>query len=590
MLPEQFDNRIRFVAHLPVVRAALDQLGILEVIEECCPRHPLNRVSDAECVATLVLKVLSGGPALWRVDVWAEKLDLDVLIGEGVEADAFNDTRLAQALDHLDAAGTDNVMLGVARQYLDESPREDCYSVRHDTTSVKLFGRYDDDFEPKPARGFSKDHRPDLKQLIYGLTLHGSTGVPLVVSVDDGNTADSTVARDHLGELAKLLPDEHEVTFVGDCKLVDQYTLGKLMRQGLHFISLVPNTFGVRGQLIEQAWTERPDLAEWPVLGSKPGRRKGDPDTYYRGFSYEAPMCVRIDPDGKSWDEEMRFVVVYSDRLAAKFDATLDKKLDKERAKLDKQLARLNRKGFACEPDALAAVEPLVAKLRFHAHTVAATEETVVLKRARPGRPRKGEKPPEKKVWRVAVVLEKDDTRIEQLRRKKGSFVLVTDWLSDPADPSWTDQRVLREYRQQSMVEGHTGFRWLKGPAAVAPVFIKTPSRIRAMALVLILALMVRNHIQTTLNAQLAAEKTTLRHPFSKQQVHKLTPEMAFQHLAGAVTQELTLGSELHRLPVKVSEHAEQLLSLLGLDKTVFQPRTRHSRKWRRLTFPTPEL
>lgn len=587
MTPLNVESRTRFVAHLPLVRAALDQLDILGVVEEHCPRHALNRVSDAECVTALVLKVLSGGPALWRVDSWLEKLDLDVLIGEGTEAGAFNDTRLAQALDHLDAAGTDNVMLSVAQRYLDESPAEDAYSVRHDTTSVKLFGAYEGEAEPQPARGFSKDYRPDLKQLIYGLSLHGCTGVPLVVSVSAGNTSDSTVARNHLDELAKLLPDEHEVTFVGDCKLVDQYTLGKLMRQGLHFISLVPNSFNVRAKLIERAWEEHPDLSDWPVLGSKPGRRTGDPESFYRGFSYTEPFQVCVEEDEEPWTEDMRFVVVYSDKLAAKFDASLEAKLTKEREKLDKQLARLNKKGFACEADALAAVEPLVSRLRLHSHTVSSREETEVLKRARPGRPKKGEKPPERKVWKLSVEVERDEVRIDQLRRRKGSFVLVTDWFEDN---EWSDEKVLQEYRKQSMVEGHTGFRWLKGPAAVAPVFLKTPSRIRAMALVLILALMVRNYIQSTLTAQLEAEKATILHPFARKQVRKLTPEMAFEHMSGVITQELTINEQVQRLPVQLSEHALQLLSLFGLDATAFSPRQRHQRKWRRLAKPTPEL
>jgi transposase len=66
----------------------------------------------------------------------------------------------------------------------------------------------------------------------------------------------------------------------------------------------------------------------------------------------------------------------------------------------------------------------------------------------------------------------------------------VTDWDAD----EWS-ARVLDEYRHQSMVEGHTGFRWLKRPAAVAPVFLETPTRIRALGFVFMIALMVRAHL-----------------------------------------------------------------------------------------------
>src|SRR6478672_3115921 len=105
MLPVDLDIVARPVAHLPFVRAVVDQLGLLEVIEERCPKHPLNRVSDAQCVLALILNVLCGRPALYRMDEWLGRLDTDVLFGEGTPADAFNDTRLAEALDHLDDAG-----------------------------------------------------------------------------------------------------------------------------------------------------------------------------------------------------------------------------------------------------------------------------------------------------------------------------------------------------------------------------------------------------------------------------------------------------------------------------------------------------
>lgn len=41
------------------------------------------------------------------------------------------------------------------------------------------------------AHGFSKDHAPDLKQLIWILTVAGDGAVPLAHRVPDGDTKDS---------------------------------------------------------------------------------------------------------------------------------------------------------------------------------------------------------------------------------------------------------------------------------------------------------------------------------------------------------------------------------------------------------------
>jgi hypothetical protein len=51
--------------HLPVIRACLDKLGVFATLDEHLPRHALAHASDAECLALMVLNILSGRVALW---------------------------------------------------------------------------------------------------------------------------------------------------------------------------------------------------------------------------------------------------------------------------------------------------------------------------------------------------------------------------------------------------------------------------------------------------------------------------------------------------------------------------------------------
>jgi len=588
MIPDDLQLSARPVAHLPLVRAVIDKLGILDVIDEHCPKHALNRVADSDCVLALITNVLAGRPALYRMDEWLGRLDVEVLFGEGAQADAFHDTRLGVALDHLDQAGTDNIMFDVSQRYLTDTPGD--FVAHHDTTSVSLFGAYrDDDAAPAPAHGFSKDHRPDLLQLVYGLTLHGAAAAPLVVTVEPGNTADSTVARDHLARLADVLPDEREVTLVGDCKLVDKHTVGRILRAGMHFVSLLPDSFRLRRELIERAWTQVPALADWPVLATKPGRRKADAPTAYRGQSFEAPFrAILEDADGVGEDsmEDLRFLVVASDTLAAKFDRGLDKKLEREAVAVAKKVSAANKKSFACEADARSAAESAAAKVALHRATVQLIPEERREKRAHVGRPRKDETHEYTTVWTFDLVLEPDQHAIDEARKRASCFVLVTDWMAD----EWDDARVLGEYRHQHMIEGHTGFRWLKGPAAVAPVFLKTPERIRAMGLVLILALMVRNYIQATLRTELEARGETLPHPFTKKEETSLTPEMAFEHFAGVMGQVVSLGPARRRMPVQLRAPALRILALFRMDSRIFDPPRGGRWKWPRLDSETSEM
>ncbi len=567
------------VAHLPVLRALIDQLGIHEILDAALPKHALSRVSDADCVVTMMLNVLCGRVALFRMDQWIGRTDTELLLGEGRDAEAFADSRLAAALDHLDAFGTDSLLTAVVQRYLDGPTRERTYSVHQDFTTVSFYGEFADvsPTGPLPLFGHSKDLRPDLKQLVFGLSLHGSAGIPLVCTTLDGNTSDTRANRNHLAELAKLLPKEDEVTIVGDCKLVDGQTLGQLLTAGFDFVSLLPATYTRRAELIDNAWAKEPDATRWPLLGSHPGRRKADPTTFYRGWSVEAPFEVLLHrraadggegpPEGVPSLETLRFLVVHSDSLAANFEAQLPGRLSDERDEVAAAVLRINRKPASCEQDGLRAAQKALPKLRFHSATLSMQSEVRELKRKGRGRPKKGDETPTETVWLASAVVERDDDAILRERRHASCFPLVTSHLDTPG---WDDVRILSEYRHQGTVEGNTGFRWLKGPAAVAPMFLKTPTRMRALGLVMVLALMVRNYWQFRMRTAAKAANETIRHPFTKQPVTNLTAEMAMDHFAGMQAVRLRDADVWTRIARPFPSAAAQILRYLRVPEAVF--------------------
>ena len=110
------------------------------------------------------------------------------------------------------------------------------------------------------------------------------------------------------------------------------------------------------------------------------------------------------------------------------------------------------------------------------------------------------------------------------------------------------------------------------------------------MGLVLILALMVRNYIQATLRSELAAREQTILHPFTKQPQANLTPEMAFEHIGGVLTQVVSLGEHSRRMPIQLRAPALQILGLFAMDVTIFAPPTVPARKWRRVRRETPGM
>jgi len=573
-LPADAELRPARVAHLPLVRDAIECLGINGVINRLLPGDGRMMVRDADCVTLMILNILHGRVALYRMNEWLATTDVEVVLGRDCSPEDFYDDRLAGTLDRLAELGTDDVLTEVVIGYLRSKACPDEYTAHSDTTTLKLYGDYDVEPQhgaPRPDYGHSKDHRPDLKQLVYGMTLQGAVGVPMCISMFDGNTADPVANRFQINRLAGLLPPQHDVTLVHDCKLFDPKTLGNVLDSAFHFVTLVPRSYNLRRELVEWALQ---DHEEMPELAREAGRTKAHPDRVYRGVSTTRPFDI-VGPDTGDQSRTFRFLVVESAQLAAAFENTLKDKLERDRKRYKKAVARIDQRKFGCETDAKLAVQKLTDP-RYHQATVVVVSEVETLPRKRRGRPKTGEEAPTQTVHRVKLVsLEVDDELVEQARIHARHFVLATDHLDAE---TWPDQRILREYHHQHIIEGHTGFRWLKGPAAVAPMFLKTPHRIAALGLVFILALMVRNYIQWKLRSRLAELDEFLPN-MNDQPTQYPTTESAFRLFTHVSVILITVGDTVvNRILHGTTEHTRKVLMLLEMpDDLLTRPRRKSS-------------
>ena len=565
--PSGVDIDQKPVGHLPLIRAIIDDLRIVEVLDELLPADPRSRVSDGECVAAMILNILHGRVALYSMDEWLASTDCGLLFGEGCEPDAFNDARLATCLDHIAGRGTEQTLSGVISTYLAREDVPHAYSVHQDTTSIKVYGAFvgaTEDGGPTPKYGFSKDHRPDLKQLVFGLALHGSVGIPLMSAMHDGNTSDSHANRVNLDQLADLLPEQDEVTIVGDSKLVDARTVGQILDHHFHFVSLVPHTFRARDELVEEARGSGEPMAE---LARQPGRTKKDPPKVYRGRSVERPFTVGLESSGTLREVPLRFLVVESSQLDDEDSATLEHRISKEREQFEAAFRKVAKVSYACVDDAEAAVARLTRGLAYHRATTEVATHAVVEKR-RPGRPRSDEPAPTHDTYRpVLRALDEDADAVARERFHGRHFVLLTDHMDRVA---WPDERILAEYRHQHLIEGQTGFRWLKNMATVAPVLLHTPARIAALGVVLVLALMVRNYLQFTLRRRLTETGATVPDRLKKPTRTPTTETamIAFHRVASVCL--YANGRLARRTVTSLSPAARTILRVLGIAESIF--------------------
>jgi hypothetical protein len=195
------------------------------------------------------------------------------------------------------------------------------------------------------------------------------------------------------------LPPRDDVTLVADCKLSDPATLGRVLDADFHFVTLVPQTYKLRGALVERVLQggEEP----LPELFREPGEAKADPERIYSGVSSVEPFEV-LDPESHERMElPLRFLVVESSELARRFDESIGDKLRAGRARFDKAVRRLGGRKYRCEPDARVAIERFQRGNTLHNAAFDVEEVTKALPRARRGRPKAGEVAPTETFWRV---------------------------------------------------------------------------------------------------------------------------------------------------------------------------------------------
>ena len=247
---------VRDIDHLGIVAGIVDEIGLVEEIDRLVGTHPQEQVSAGQVLKAMILNGLGfvSAPLYLFQEFFIGKAT-EHLIGAGVTAEHLNDDRLGRVLDKLYEADLSQTFVNVAlraAQRFDVSTE----SVHLDATSFHLHGEYaqgDDQEEGEPAgiritQGYSRDHRPDLKQFVVDLMESGDGGIPLFLRVADGNEADKAVFAGLMADFKAQF--DLGSLFVADSALYSAEELPTLNH--LSWLCRVPQTLGQAKTLVEE--------------------------------------------------------------------------------------------------------------------------------------------------------------------------------------------------------------------------------------------------------------------------------------------------------------------------------------------------
>jgi transposase len=467
--------------HHGLVAGMVDELGLVEKIDSMIPQDLDQRhVSVGVAVKAMILIGLGFVQrALYLTPDFFKGKPVERLLGPGITAEMLNDDVMGRALDAIFAFGVEAFYYLLASSVVKQLGLPGA-GGHMDSTSLHVDGKYNSGDESAAEgavhirKGHSRDHRPDLNQVVLQHITENQAGIPLLMAASSGNINDQAGFRDLVQRHKGQLQADGLQYLVADSALYAKKTLQELGE--MTWVSRVPGTFGSVGEIIDAVAGELADEG---------------------GEVAWRTLCIAEAGVRQRW------LAVHSRAARRRAEKTLKKRHLKQGEAELKAFDRLCRQGFACEEDAQAALDAFAKGLKLaEVHEGRIARQT---HHAKKGRPAKSQEPERVSYAVEGQLASRVDAHTRQLLRKS-CFIVAT---NDTKGTVLSDEQVLEAYRKdQQKVE--RGFRFLKDPLFMAStLFLKTPRRIMALMAIMTLCLMVYAALEHRIRQSLAQQSQT---------------------------------------------------------------------------------
>lgn len=525
------------LGHLGLLAGVIRELGIIEKLDK---RLELSTdkggiVSHGQRVAAMILNGLGFmNSRLYMTTHYFQDKPVAQLLGSDIDPCHLNDDCLGRCLDKIAQYGVTKLYSEIAFEIAKEknllTPR-----LHLDSTSFYLEGRYDVDAvvgTPQPTYGYSKDHRPDLKQVMLSLIQGGEANLPLWMEAQDGNTSDKKSFQETVRRVKVFIDKLHDapdnLCFVVDAEFYVPEKLAEL--DNVKWITRVPATLN-EAKLYINSPTR---FFTWHRL-----------DDNYQVTSKEIVIA----------NVQQRWVMVKSEHAYKRELATFERRLQKQFETINNDLWHLSNQTFACPDDAEKALQLVLKRVKnYQVHTsIVATQ-----KHQKRGRPIKAAS---KEIvgYRVDYSIASDIEMIRHSKECLGRFILATNQLDME---KLNEGNVLRQYKEQSRVE--SGFKFIKDSAfELDSFYLKTPARIGALMMVMTLCLMVYNFAQYHLRKCLSEHDDALPNQLGKP-IKNPTMKWIAELMCAIAVVTINTGKLKQRFVTNVNEIHKRIITYFG--------------------------
>jgi transposase len=538
----------------PIIEHFIERLRIREIISTYVPSDKRMKLDDDKALTLLVHNILTTPYPLYEMQDWLRPLDAEKVGLRPEEIRYIQDDRIGRGLARFYHSRHKDVFFRLALRAI-KIFELDCSRIHQDTTTVTFAGKYPGwSVQELLTHGINKDHRPDLKQLVLGLSVTGDGAVPIWHQIYDGNQTDDRLHPANHKALQRLL-QRVDFIYVADCKLATEENLRKISAWNGRFVSVMPRTWKADEQFRKRV---KRGQIQWKHILSRRNNRKPDSklDRYYVAQGdYTTSHGYRLH-----WIRSTQKAEQDVETRARRIHRAL-----RELRKIEPKLNTYNlkrRKQIAQRIDNILQKEQCETLIQYEIH---ATREYKHVYQER-GRPTK--QTPKKITWKhmYSISFGVDKEAVSNEEKTDGVFPLITNL--DPQTHS--AKKVLEIYKFQPFLEKR--FSQIKTYQEIAPVYLKNAERVVAFLHVHVMALMVATLIERKIRLAMKQKGINSLPIYPEKRPCKSPTMFDIVRLFRNVERyEVTTGDDTILFPAELTRTQKEVLRLLEVPIAVYQ-------------------
>jgi transposase len=485
------------IGAMPIINRILQRMRLEEFLRRHLPEEDdRTKVDTARVVLLLLRNLLVSREPLYGVPEWACNYGPELFDLWPEDLEHLNDDRVGRSAERVCMALTTPLIMDVVNHVVHAfAVRLD--ELHNDSTTVTFCGNYSAAATeqrvagqklPAITWGHNKDHRPDLKQLLYILTVSEDGGVPIYFQATSGNVTDDQTHQATWKLLAELV-QRPDFVYVADCKLATTDNMNEIARQGGRFVTVLPASRKEDAEFRKRL-REKPETVSWRELY----RLTNEDDSVRDVF--------RICTDEQLSKEGYRLLWFHSRGKEESDGSTRARQLQRAIRELTELRVRLSgpRTRFRQRNKVLDAVDEILDtySVRDFLRVEVKEQQRETFRQASRGRPTKNTKYKREVQVRFDLSWEVDGKQLDIAAANDGVFPLITN-LHD-----WEAVDVLKAYKRQPIIEKR--FSQLKTDFRVAPVYLKSVKRIVGLLAIYFFALMVQSLLERELRQAMASQ------------------------------------------------------------------------------------